>query len=97
MSIDAMKQALEALDWAADHIEPQQSHNCDCPVCVASDALRLAIEQAERQEPVAWLQFRDNLLPLVAPRGLGTPVYTAPLPSFGIRGGLAHDQEKQND
>ena len=52
MSIEAMKQALEALDWAADHIEPRQPNNCDCPVCVASDALRLAIEQAEQQEPV---------------------------------------------
>ena len=60
-------------------------------------ALYTAPPQQEKQEPVAWLQFRDNLLPLVAPRGLGTPVYTAPLPSFGIRGGLAHDQEKQNE
>jgi hypothetical protein len=50
MSIDAMKTALGALDWAADHINPEKPVNCDCPVCVASDALRLAIEQAEKQE-----------------------------------------------
>jgi len=37
------------------------------------------------QEPVAWLQFRDNEPPVVAPRNLGTPVF------LGIRGGLAHD------
>jgi hypothetical protein len=54
MSIDAMKQALAALDWAADHIDPQKPNGCDCPVCLASDALRQALEQAERQEPVAW-------------------------------------------
>ena len=39
------------------------------------------------QEPVAWLQFRDNEPPVVAPRGLGTPVF------LGIRGGLAHDAQ----
>jgi hypothetical protein len=54
MSIEAMQVALGALDWAADHITPEKPINCDCPVCVASDALRLAIEQAERQEPMAW-------------------------------------------
>lgn len=37
------------------------------------------------QEPVAWMQFRDNEPPVVAPRNLGTPVF------LGIRGGLAHD------
>lgn len=41
----------------------------------ALEAQRLA--QPE-QEPVAWLQIRENEPPLVAPRGLGTPVYTAP-------------------
>jgi hypothetical protein len=48
MSIDAMKQALEALEWACDRIDPQGQVNCDCPLCTAHDALRLAIEQAER-------------------------------------------------
>ncbi len=45
-----MKTALGALDWAADHITPKQPINCDCPVCVASDVLRRAIDEAERQE-----------------------------------------------
>lgn len=36
---ELMKLALEALDWAAGCIEPRKPHNCDCPVCVASDAL----------------------------------------------------------
>jgi hypothetical protein len=43
MSIDVMKQALEALD----------SDNPDIQLRAAA-ALRLAIEQAEKQEPVAW-------------------------------------------
>jgi hypothetical protein len=50
MSIEAMKTALGALDWAADHITPKQPINCDCPVCVASDVLRRAIDEAERKE-----------------------------------------------
>ena len=45
-----MKQALGALDWAADYITPENPINCDCPVCVASDVLRRAIEEAERQK-----------------------------------------------
>ena len=50
MSIDAMKQALEALRWAADHIEPQNKTGCLCPVCNAQDTLEAAIRQAEKQE-----------------------------------------------
>ena len=42
---ELMQQALEALDWAADCIEPRKPHNCDCPVCVASDALRERLAQ----------------------------------------------------
>jgi hypothetical protein len=44
MSIDAMKQALSALECAAQH------DVSDCADAIT--ALRLAIEQAERQEPV---------------------------------------------
>lgn len=50
MSIEAMKQALGALDWAADYITPKNPVNCDCPVCVASDVLRRAIDEGERKE-----------------------------------------------
>ena len=56
MSIEAMQVALGALDWAADHITPKNPINCDCPVCVASDVLRRAIDDA------APLQERIQLL-----------------------------------
>jgi rubredoxin len=48
MSIDAMKQALEALEWALDFIPPESETDCECPLCKAHDALTEAIEQAER-------------------------------------------------
>jgi hypothetical protein len=48
MSIDVMKQALEAIEWALDFIPPESETNCECPLCTAYDALDLAIEQAER-------------------------------------------------
>jgi hypothetical protein len=53
MSLDAMKQALEALDVDRnkDHWEVARDRQR------AITALRLAIEQAERQEPVAWREF----------------------------------------
>lgn len=57
MSLDVMKQALEAIEWALDFIPPESETNCECPLCTAYDALDLAIEQAERQEPVAWREF----------------------------------------
>jgi hypothetical protein len=50
---ELIQQALEALDWAADCIEPRKPINCDCPVCVASNALLQRLAQPE-QEPVAW-------------------------------------------
>ncbi len=46
MSIEAMKQALEALDGLSEPYD----------VLKAQDALRQAIEQAEKQEPVAWVK-----------------------------------------
>ncbi len=51
--IEAMKQALEALYWASDQTEPQQNDHCLCPICKGIDALRQAIAEAEKQEPVA--------------------------------------------
>jgi hypothetical protein len=52
MSIEAMKQALEALTAHAD-------------IGIKSDkaitALRAAIEQAEKQEPVAWLYVNADM------------------------------------
>ena len=48
---ELMQQALEALEWAADHIPQQKEPVCDCPVCVADVALRERLAQPE-QEPV---------------------------------------------
>lgn len=62
MSIDAMKQALETIDWLRHHLT--QHHGClhmeptssGIPAWLlkSEDTLRHAIEQAEKQEPVAW-------------------------------------------
>ena len=52
MSIDAMKQALEALEHLHRTGDTQVFDLCYAPEVIP--ALRLAIEQAERQEPVAW-------------------------------------------
>jgi hypothetical protein len=46
---EAMQRALEALDWAADCIEPRKPKDCDCPVCVASTALRERLAQPEQE------------------------------------------------
>jgi hypothetical protein len=70
-NIEAMKQALEAWDTGLDK-RP------------AMEALRTAIEQAEKQEPVAWV--RENELPLAPGDAFSwvetlvhkTPLYTTP-------------------
>jgi hypothetical protein len=68
MSFDAMKQAVEALETLARYSHPETKIQVRKPrdggpivtmyphkvATEAADALRLAIEQAERQEPVAW-------------------------------------------
>jgi hypothetical protein len=46
MSIEAMKQALEALEFAGDLIAPI-TENCQCQICLAHTALRQAIAEAE--------------------------------------------------
>jgi hypothetical protein len=82
MSIEAMKQALEALDevtgwtWAGpmrvmDEVED------------AITSLRQAIAEAEKQEPVAWAQFSEigNLIDLLEEPCKGyAPLYTHPQP-----------------
>jgi len=47
MSREAMKQALDALGYVMSH---------GAQVQIAKDILTQAIEQAEKQEPVAWLK-----------------------------------------
>jgi hypothetical protein len=83
MSIEAMKTALGALDWAADHITPEKPINCDCPVCRASDVLRRAIDEAEKQEPVAEVDAWDDkvrvtFLPAAERMQNGEKLYTSP-------------------
>jgi hypothetical protein len=54
MSIEAMKQALEALDAPSSPMLRIIQEE-------AITSLRQAIEQAEKQEPVAWGVFEGNL------------------------------------
>jgi hypothetical protein len=75
MSIEAMKLALEALEAHAD-------------IGIRSDkaitALRAAIKQAKKQEPVLWMDEFGNVFPLGAQRGPKylnepmKPLYTTP-------------------
>jgi hypothetical protein len=58
MSIEAMKQALEALEKTRD--ENAAYLNFKEPYHEAITTLRTAIEEAEKQEPVAFLDWYDN-------------------------------------
>ena len=74
MSLDAMKQALEALDGLSEPYD----------ILRAQNALRAAIKEAEKQEPVAWYFVRDLEKGIsFAPDSDSTkswqPLYTAPL------------------
>jgi hypothetical protein len=80
MSRKAMKQALDALGYVMSH---------GAQVQIAKDILTQAIEQAEKQEPVAWassLDFDDDdqeIIPAKDKGKLGTSncdiaLYTAP-------------------
>ncbi len=78
--IEAMKQALEALEdmhIVELAIEDLQSWN------KAVKSLRQAIAEAEKQEPVAWAQFSEigNLIDLLEEPCKGyAPLYTHPQP-----------------
>ena len=56
MSIEAMKQAFGALETKGEHHER---------VYAAITALRQAIEQAEKQEPVTWAETNDMVCALL--------------------------------
>ena len=86
MSREAMKQALDALGYVMSH---------GAQVQIAKDILTQAIEQAEKQEPVAWassLDFDDDdqeIIPAKDKGKLGTsncniPLYTAPKQWVGL-------------
>jgi len=82
---ELMQQALEALDWAADCIEPRKPHNCDCPICVASNALLQRLAQPEQWQGLA----ADSTIQTVPAQGGLLPA------QFGIRGGLAQDTQNK--
>jgi hypothetical protein len=48
MSIEAMKQAVKALEYAAGLISPI-TKGCQCQICLAHTTLRQAIEEVEKQ------------------------------------------------
>jgi hypothetical protein len=72
MSIEVMKQALEFIDSVKVH--PTQIATRDA----LHTALRAAIEQAEKQGPVAWM-WNDGTITSDPDRADGTwsPLYTA--------------------
>ena len=87
-----MKQALEALYWASDQTEPQQNDHCLCPICKGIDDLRQAIAEAEKQEPVAWMDEYGRLLKYVDPIcPTDTPLYTHPQQKRELVG-LTHEE-----
>ena len=90
MSIENMKQALDALESSRVFVttrekikHPEGTEWYDNCITV----LRQAIEQAEKQEPVAWsytntqgrdVIIRGNVAPYEAPYEDATPLYTHP-------------------
>jgi hypothetical protein len=60
MSISAMKQALRALEDYRKHTAGVMIPQTRCQGDEAINALRQAIEQAEKQEPVAWWDKDEN-------------------------------------
>jgi hypothetical protein len=90
MTIETMKLALEALEGVLDDSPKvlDASISGDLYEVVqcrdAITALRTAIEAAEKQEPVAWMDEFGNVFPLGAQRGPKylnepmKPLYTTP-------------------
>jgi len=93
MSIEAMKQALEALESATPKYTRQRADQKTLGGALdywkleqhqrlkAITSLRQAIAEAEKQEPVAWIEHHkggDNLV--WDEPNKGTPLYTHPQP-----------------
>jgi hypothetical protein len=80
MSIEAMKQALEALEKHKPKIS--ESSLAWITHYQAITALRTAIAEAEKQEPVAWLYWDSwgtmKLSQIMPPPVGAFPVYTTP-------------------
>ena len=87
MSIEAMKQALEALE-TLNSGDSYKTHN-------AATALRQAIAEAEKQEPVAWM-WKDGTLtsdPDFAD-GTWTPLFAAPVHASDMFEKHVHESDK---
>jgi hypothetical protein len=90
MSIEAMKQALEALDLIDKDIAWQYKSPTRKFCNQAAHFLRQAIEQAEKQEPVAW-RFQSVVggwaygkEPPIKSKYAVEPLYTAPVHASDI-------------
>jgi hypothetical protein len=84
MSIEAMKQALDALEQLQGGCTDSDDGTVEaitvcCPEVI--DALRQAIEQAEKQEPVGkFAKFSDGVWKEVTEGSAGVLLYTSPPP-----------------
>jgi hypothetical protein len=84
MIIEAMKQALEVLEFAKAHGEFEQGSGVLHEINNSSTTLRQAIAEAEKQEPVGFYDAENNDLRQEIPMGEDgdwwQPVYTHPQP-----------------
>jgi hypothetical protein len=80
MSIEAMKQALEALEYVKQTYDEQGLVSLGTNTAIID--LRQAIAEAEKQEPVAWMQENQPELYVKEEkdekRGYVIPLYTTP-------------------
>ena len=72
MSVEAMKQALEAFEDFVDDPRAQEQINASIA------ALRQAIAEAEKQEPVAWMDSDGNISDNNDYKCFPIPLYTHP-------------------
>jgi hypothetical protein len=72
MSIEAMRQALEALDSFSPYSGNTWIQESEVDIDSAITALRQAIEQVEKQEPVAWMYryTREDIIKMARKAGL---------------------------
>jgi hypothetical protein len=90
MSISAMKQALDVLS-----VHPEHGGNA---FTRAADALRQAIAEAEKQEPVAWREVVGKTTQYYDYNedGRGEPLYAAPQPDLARVGEVGVWGEEKN-
>jgi hypothetical protein len=95
MSIEAMKQALEAMKQALEWIDAQPEPKMISAGVICA-ALRQAIEQAEKQEPVAYIDHVSGkpkfINGYVVQTDYDIPLYTAPPRKEWV--GLTKDEVK---